>query len=270
MALKIAGIFCINLLLIFGGSAVRAQDFTVITETEDLNSGRIVGRSRTIFHAGEAYDYVPGLAEITIFQPGRQQFTIFSESRMMATTISFNDIVAKQHDFDLQIRSHIDLLKRRGSPATLQMAAEFNFQLQPKFQERFEAKKNLLSMTSKYYSYIVETKPGLQPGIVESYLRYADWTKRYNALLDPASIFPAPRLIVNQTLRKRGALPLTVSLKHPGTNGLHYQSRHQIRWKLTKSDRAAIVFWQRLLAQKELKWVRFQEFQAAVRPAPDE
>ncbi|TWU12480.1 hypothetical protein CA54_13040 [Symmachiella macrocystis] len=272
MALKIACLVCINLLLIFGGSSVRAQDFTVITETEHVNSGKIVGRSRTIFHAGEAYDQVPGLGEITIYQPGRQQFTIFSEARNLATTISFADIVANQREFDRQILSHVEQLERRGSRETLQKAAELKFQWQPEFDERFDAKKNELSMTSKYYSYVVETKPNLQPQIVKSYLRYADWTKQFNALLDPASIFPAPRLLVNQALRKRGAIPLSVSLKHPsknGKNGLHLKSRHQIRWKLTDSDRAAIVSWQRFLAKDELKWITFQEFQAAVRPAGD-
>ena len=270
MALKIACLVCINLLLIFGGSSVRAQDFTVITETEHVNSGKIVGRSRTIFHAGEAYDQVTGLGEITIYQPGRQQFTIFSAARNLATTISFNDIVANQREFDRQILSHVEQLERRGSRETLQKAAELKFQLLPEFQENFDAKKNELSMTSEYYSYVVKTEPNLQPQIVRSYLRYADWTKQYNALLDPASIFPAPRLLVNQVLRKRGAMPLTVSLKHPGKNSLHLQSRHQIRWKLTDQDRAAIVFWQRFLAKPDLKWVTFQEFQAAVRPAGDE
>jgi len=269
MALKIVCMICINLFLIFSGSSVRAQDFTVITVTEDVNAGRIIGRSRTIFHAGEAYDQVPGLGEITIFQPGRKQFTIFSEARMLATTISFAQIVAKQREFDRQILSYVDQLEQRGSRETLQKAAELKFQWQPEFQERFDAKQNKLSMKSKYYSYIVETKPNLQPQIVESYLRYADWTKQFNALLDEASIFPAPRLLVNEALRKLGAMPVTVSLEHPGKNGLHFRSRHQIRWKLTEPDRADIVFWQRLLAKKELKWVEFQEFQAAVRPAGD-
>lgn len=270
MASKIAYICCINLLLIFGGAAARAQDFTVVTETEDLNAHRVVGRSLTIFHAGEAYDRVAGFGEFTIFQPGRQQFTLFSESRMLATTISFKDIMDKQRDFDRQIESYITLLKKRGAAEALQMAGQLDFQLRPEFQERFDAKRNLLSMTSEFYSYNVQVDTKQQPKIVDDYLRYADWTKRLNALLDPRAIFPAPRLIVNQTLRSRGAMPVTVTLKHPGPNGMHYQSRHLIRWKLTESDKEAVVTWNRRLADKDMRWVSFNEFQKAVRPDPND
>ncbi len=266
MAFRLAILCCITVWLILGGSSAHAQDFTVVTETYDLNAQKVIGRSRSIFHAGEVYDHVMGLGEITKFQPALEQFTIFSESPKLATTITFKEIMEKQREFDKQIQSYIAVLRKRGGVETLRKAGELEFQLQPVFQKQSDEKRHMLTMASEYYTYTVETESDVKPQVVDVYLRYADWTKRFNGLLDDRAIFPAPRLVVNQELRDRKVMPVSVTLKQHTPSGIHYQARHLIRWKLTDPDRAAVLSWSKLLNSEEIKWVSFNEFQAAVRP----
>jgi len=259
---------CFTLLLTLFGAEASAQDCRIVTVMSDQNAKVIVGRSLTIFHAGEAYDLVAGLSEIAIYQPALRQFTIFSENHKLATRIKFEEIEKQLVLLNRHNESAIEYLQRKGDDKALAQAEELRFQMQPKFKEKFDAQRGLLTMSSEIYTYTAKVAPMKREGFVDAYLQYADWTKKLNYLVDPLSICPTPRLKVNQALRNHSVMPLWVELKQPGPGGMHFRSDHEIVSKLMKSDMQYIASWKRLLADPKMQWVEFAEFQNEVRPEP--
>ncbi len=274
---KIVYLCCISLLVFATDTQLVAQDYRILTTIYKINTGPknkpkpiYAGRNLTIFHAGEAYDRIEGVNEITIYQPARRQFTIFSEARMLATEISFEKIQEIQLDMDRQTREYIQFLKKKGDDSSLREAKTLEFQLLPQFLEKFDARKKKLTMSSNQYSYTVKTIAKVNPEIARGYLEYADWMARLNPLLHSTAMFPAPRLQVNESLRARDLMPQQVDRQRHIVSGAHLQAQHEVKWKLDKSDERSIYEWKRMLQSDEMKWIDFAKFKRRSRSVDKE
>ncbi len=264
---------CLSLLVLLCGAVAGAQEFRVVTTIHNMTEGqsrgrRELGRNLTIFHAGEAYDVVDEVNEITIYQPARRQFTIFNIRRMLATTISFERIHEIQTHMDRQTQDWILYLLNKGDDRSLQEARTLQFQLAPEFEEQFDEKQKVLTMKSDEYSYTVQSDAvaAKKPRLVSGYIEYTNWMAQLNPLMHPEAMFPGPRLKVNKVLQSRGLLPVKVSRIRNIAGQPHLQARHEFKWKLTRRDQRSIRAWKQHLQSDEMKWVEFADFQEKVAP----
>lgn len=278
MTSAISRIMLASVLVALLTASTRAQDFRIVTDVETLpikgqqRSERVSVTALSLFHAGQAYDRVFGVPEVTIYQPARQQFTILSQQHSLATRITFDEIAQKQRVLEKDAREAIGTLTKEGTRNSLAMVAAIQFQLSPEFVGRYDEKRRVLSMTHEQISYTVQCQSigNRNPQLVADYIDYADWMARLNLLLHAQAMFPTPRLLVNDELRNRQVMPIVVERVLGGQNGLHQRASHQIRWELTKLDRQTIKNWTDFLDGKSqkganVKWVKFEDFREAIR-----
>jgi hypothetical protein len=96
---------------------------------------------------------------------------------------------------------------------------------------------------------------------VESYLRFADAAAELNSVLHPQAALPKPRLQLNDELRKRQLLPISVDLEATLDRPLHLQARHEWTWKFQSTDRQLINGWDKQLNDATLRRVTFRQYQ---------
>lgn len=256
-----------GLLSVFLSASAQAQQFRVYTKvsrpaTDPLEEPVTVARSLTLFHAGRVFDSMPAAGEVTIFEPSHQRFIVFNGRRMIAASVTFNEIerlLATAKDETLSSTSR--LLQKNSASRTL--VEPLRFQLDPKFNEQFSAADRRLSLTSPNFSYRVTCA---RPDIVEassSYLNYTDWLARLNYVLSPG-LYPEPRLRLNESLRSRQLIPLTVELEVNFDPPLRLQAEHQFGWQLERRDREDIAHWETLLRDDQLEWLSFRDYQRAL------
>ena len=245
------------------------QDFRVYTRVFD-ESGRaarrggrpqVVGRSVSLFHAGKVYDYVDGIGEVILFEPAQRRFTIIAGSGRTATVVTFDELNHLLELAETEAEREAARLAERGGKEASAVGALLLFLINPQFEQRIDEAAKQLSLTSRYYNYTVRYDDAVQREFVESYLRYADWAARLNAVLHPQSLLPGPRLKLNEVLRQRRLLPVEVSLRVTAAEPLRLRAEHTIRWTLNRKDRSNINHWESLLRDKSLRFVTFSEYQ---------
>jgi len=246
---------------------VHAQDLRVHTTVRDLSgsgasksneSDSVVARSLMLFHAGKIYDYVDPAQEVIVFEPAHHRFTVMNQPRQLRSELTQDEI--RQYlglvEKEAQRRIEEDLPSPSRKPLEL-----LQFQLQPNFATTFDSKKNHLQLGSPHLQYTVSTSTPPSAEIAEKYLFVADWTAQLNSVLHPQSMLPAARLKLNEELRQRTMIPLSVELKADAEPGLHLQARHEWTWQLEKTDRQLIDEWERQLQGAKLKTLPFRAFQ---------
>jgi hypothetical protein len=75
---------------------------------------------------------------------------------------------------------------------------------------------------------------------------------------------PAPRMALNDSLRRRGLIPVEVELQTDIEGRIHLRARHVIHWQLDGRERGLIHQWETLLKSRTLRRVTFHEYQRAV------
>ena len=250
-----------------------AQEFRVSTNVYDLHAPgngdrpRVVARSLTLFRNRKAYDYMPALGEVTIFEPTLRRFTILNVSRSLATTVDFDEIRHLLKARDRETKRMVRELRARtgdGQPDARQALAAIRFQLDPRFEESFDADRNHLKLTSPLVDYDVGCAAAQTEDVLDTYLEYADSTARLNYLLHPQSLFPEIRLALNASLRRHRRIPVQVRRR----SGLHgpplLLAKHHFAWKLDGVDRRHIDDWETLLRDPEVRRLAFPRYQRAV------
>lgn len=254
------GAACVSLCL--SVVCALAQDMTVYTTVSRMENDvpvETVGRSLTLFHAGKVYDFMEDAGELVVLEQQSGRFTILN-GNYTATRVEFEELNQFLKVADAETSSYITELAQQADASARQARSWLQFQLQPQFQDESGA-DHLVRLSSPSMKYEVETSAAPDPVSIPQYLTYADWAARLNFVLHPGSTFPAPRLALNEALRRRGVLPVTVTLTNKSAMPVTLRAVHKYQWELQQAEKSHIHKWERLLASKDLRWVGFHEYQ---------
>lgn len=254
------------------GNMASAQQFivdTAVTEPPaDPKPGerpRVVARSLTVFHAGKVFDYMPPpIGELSVYEPAHKRFVLLNGPRMIATTVTFEEIERHLETARNETRNYTQQLERRNEPGSQAIIEPLKFTLEPQFSQQFDPVQQKLQLNSPRYSYSVECAAPKVREASMAYLNFADWAARLNYALHPNSLFPAPRLILNENLKSRGLLPVNVALDVQFDSRVQRQADHKFTWEFNKQHRQHIDYWQSLLRREDVKWMNFRNYQRAV------
>jgi hypothetical protein len=261
---------CLTLILIVLTRVSTAQELKVYTTIRDLSGpgaaanpdqAPVVVRSLMLFHAGKVYDVIEPAQEVTIFEPAHKRFTVLNKRRQLCTELSQDEIRQFLNLAENEVCKRMEILTEENTAAARKSLDVLRFQFQPDFAAEFDTAKLHLTMNGDNCQYTVD---GFQPPaseLLERYLHVADWMAQFNSVLHPQSLFPAPRLKLNQELRKREILPLKIVLKANTDPPLQLQAQHKWNWNFAKSDRQMIDEWERQLRDPLVRKVEFRQFQ---------
>jgi len=254
--------------VVLGAAIGHAQELRVYTSTYDLSQGAdrppLVARSLTLFHAGKVYDFISNQNEVTVYEPVHRRFRLLQINAGAAAEVSQD-----------QIRRYLSIAEEKAREQALELARQpgttpkgaldlLEFQLRPNFVKQVDAGGGRWKFTSPRCRYEVESFVAPEPAIAQAYLKYADALSELNAVLNPHSLLPGPRLQVNQELRERGALPRVVRRQVDVDRTVDLRVDHEWKWKLDEHERQMISLWETLLAKKDLRWVPFEQLQREV------
>jgi hypothetical protein len=262
------------LLLVSAGlsSVASAQQFRVYTEVSvppqnpepGKMQGEVVARSLTIFHAGRVFDWLKTAGEVTIFEPAHKRFVIFNGRKMIKTTIDFKEIDRMLASARDETNNHAERLLSRNDRDAQTIVTSLQFQLNPEFKYSFEQNSLMLDLDSPKLEYHVNCGTTPIPEAVEAYMEYADWTAKLNHVMHPRSLYPAPRMKLNESLRQHKVLPVKVQLRVDFDQPLHLQADHRFAWQLEKIDKQSIQHWENKVGDPSLQSLTFRDYQKAI------
>ncbi|REJ90077.1 MAG: hypothetical protein DWQ34_11665 [Planctomycetota bacterium] len=247
-------------------ASAAADDVTVYTTVtrvgKDAADSPVVGRSLTLFHAGKVYDWMEDFDEVVIFEPIHDRFVIMNGDTYIAARVEFSELHQFLNVARHEAEKYLQELSVSDDRADRRRAAALEFQLQPKFEERYEPTLNRLQLAGDTLSYNVETARIEDAQVIRQYLVYADWACRLNYVLHPHSMYPASRVALNASLMEKGLLPTSVELRTQiDEEEVVLRASHKFQWELQPSDKTHINFWERLLDSDKIEWVSFHEYQ---------
>jgi hypothetical protein len=153
-------------------------------------------------------------------------------------------------------------LVARGEPGAEAEADAINAQMQPEFKETWDPMRGSLTLASAWINYRVETRKWEDQQQVERYLVWRDWTARLNSVLHPHSLFPEPRLAVNEAVRRQpGRMPVVVEMDLRPTGTTRLRAEHQLTVGLTADDQDRIARWEKLAKSDEMQNVPLRRYQ---------
>ena len=244
-------------------SSIEAQDFRVYTAVTqmgpDAASQRVVARSLTLFHAGRVYDHMEEVGELVIFEPVRDRFILIRDH--VGTEVSLDElrtmlgsakVAARRYALDLQTHSDTDARKA---------SAQLLFQLEPEFTNTVDDEARSLQLVGSELRYRVQGAEPPAADLLQSYVTYANWAARLNAVLHSQGTFPGPRESLNAALLEHQVLPVSVTLEARDPRDLHLRADHEYRWGLQAIDRDLIHRWEQLRESDRMQWVSFREYQ---------
>lgn len=257
------------LLVMAAAVSAQAQQFKVTTRViqpslDEREPERVLSKSLTLFHAGRVYDLIPSVGEVTVFDEPHKQFIVFSARRMIGTKVAFDEVTRMLGTAREETTNWTARLLASRDPKSVRVAEPLKFQLAPKFEETFDLASKTLTMQSPRFSYIVDCQEVDSREILSTYLDYADWAARINYVLYPDTLYPEPRLLLNDKLRMLNRLPSRVQLKVDFDQPFQLQAEHRFSWKLESIDRQHLNYWKLKIESDEMEWVSFREYHRRV------
>jgi hypothetical protein len=249
--------------------AAVAQELRVFTRTVDLtglpaeqySKAPIIARSLTLFHAGKVYDYIDSAREVTIFEPVHRRFTILHEASGAVTSVSQDEVRQFLEMAKDEALQRIASGTKNGAGTKLDF---LRFQMRPDFKVQADEGASRLRMEHSLMRYEAECAAPPAGMTSKAYFDYADATAELNAVLHPHSIWPTPRLQLNEELRQREWLPRSVRRQISGTKTADLRADHEWEWKLGEHDRLMITKWDRQLREGEVRKLEFRQFQQEI------
>lgn len=249
------------------GSAQEMRVYTTVRNVAAIESktqvdrAPVVARSLTLFHAGKVYDYVDTVKEVTVFEPAHRRFTLLNERRHTVTEVSQDEVRQYLSLVEQEARKRLDSANEQIGPSQVRSLGWLKFQLQSEFAVSFDAATSRLTLSDHQNRYLADGVAPPSPGIVETYLRFADATAELNSVLHPRAALPRPRLQLNEELRRRELLPVTVELRADLDPPLHLEARHKWDWKFQPTDRQLISSWEAQLSDSTQRRLSFRQYQ---------
>ncbi|MEZ6126015.1 MAG: hypothetical protein R3C49_23045 [Planctomycetaceae bacterium] len=241
---------------------------TVVYDAAHLDAnGRepVVNRSISLFHAGRVYDSVEAAGEVVIFEPAAHKFVILNQRQGVTTTVMFQELQRLLAAREPRMSEYLNELREQRSPEAERATRTLEFQLHPEFRDSYDARSGILSLTAASWKYSVSTRAWDDPDQLQRYLSYTDWTARLNYILHPSSLFPEPRLILNEHLRSlKTRIPVVVQLDLRPDDRIVMRAEHQFVRDLTDHDRSQINEWNSLLQSGKLREVPFRSYQESL------
>lgn len=272
----VSGLAGIIVLFCCAGLA-RAQEFRVYTQLFDLRHApvgqksahpRPVGRSTSLFHAGKVYERIDTGNQMTICEPAHQRFLIIDASSRQSAELSFEEI--NRYVYRAEMRAG-EYLREPGTGAAAAALELLKFEIAPKFKESYDEAERRLTLSSSVLTYEVKCATHESPEVIDAYLQYADWLARLNYVLHEQTLFPGPRLALNEALRRRRLLPVEVTLRSASRTGMQLRAEHRFDWRLDDTDRKVIGEWEARTQNRSFKHVEAKQFLATVKAArPDD
>ncbi len=239
------------LVLGFVQGVCLADDFRIETKVFVGKDKSPVSQTTTLFKAGYVYDYLSSPSnpeQVAVFDKQHGRFILLDRTRKLKTEIKSENVLA--------FVEKCQALAAKSSNAFLKFAAD------PEFETDFSADGEL-TLSSQFINYRLQTQPANTPAAAQQYREFSDWYARFNAMSNPESTPPFPRLVVNEELASRGLVPTEVQLtiSAPGKIGrtVSIRSEHHVSWRLLKKDEEKIAETANHLAT--FKSVPFAEFQ---------
>ena len=251
-------LLCFNSCDLLSAQEMRVR--TTISREETNASLRPFAYSLTLFHAGKVYDYMEDVGEVVIYEPMNDRL-VFLDGNYRASELTITELTQFLKSSEAESQKVLADLRRDGADSNKQEIRALEFQLNPQFDERFDAKEQRLRMNSEQMNYTVKTASSPNPEATQIYLAYADLAARSNHILHPGAMLPEPRLQINAVLRKRKLIPLTVDLRTRAEGDVHLQAEHQFSWELQAIDKRKITQWESRMTSKEVIWVSFRDYQ---------
>jgi hypothetical protein len=224
----------------------------------------VISRSLTLFHAGKVYNIVSESGEVIVYEPVQRRFTLLQVHAGTAAEVSQDQVRRYLSLAEEKVREHaIDLARQPGNTpeGALQL---LEFQLHPQFDVKAVEGTGQFTLASPRCRYEVEGVKPPEPAIAEAYLKYADALAELNAVLNPHSLLPGPRLKVNQELRERQLLPILVRRQVDTDRTVDLRVRHEWTWRLLEHDRQMISLWESKLARSDLRRIPFEQLQREI------
>jgi hypothetical protein len=119
------------------------------------------------------------------------------------------------------------------------------FSAEPAFAQSMDSSTGEIVFASPFLSYRVETMKAASDDVARQYLEFSDSYARLNAMTNPGSTPPFPRLKIDEALYINRAIPSRVQLTMParsrfGGKPTVVRSEHVVTWHLLESDQQKI------------------------------
>jgi len=181
------------------GVAEEPADFRVVNEVYLGLQRKPVSRSVTIFHDGVVYDFLLSEPqEVVVFDPAAERLVLLDLQRRIRTQLS----TAEVEEFSQRLKQW----------ASQQRDPLLRFLSAPDFSEQFDEVRGELTLSSPWLTYRILLANAPSPSVCRQYREFSDWMARLNTLLRANARLPFARLMVNQAVAQRRAVPREVTL----------------------------------------------------------
>jgi hypothetical protein len=208
-----------------------------------------VGQSTTIFHESAVYDYLKDPPEVVVFEKDRNRFVLLDTARRVRAELTTE-----------QVATFTQQLKQKWEVAE---SPYVKFLLSPKFQEQIDQGSGALTLSSQWMTYRLAMQSTGSDAVATEYREFADWYAQLNAMLNPRSRPPFPRLLVNAVLGQHQAIAREVQLtltpkKTLLPQGTTIRTSHQLIPEVAEHDLDRIAQTRQFM--KIFKQVSFEQY----------
>jgi hypothetical protein len=154
-AMTFRGNLCAALIFLAAATA-SAQDFRVKTQITKPGDRTPVGGSMVMFHAGKAYDSLSRGSQVTIFEPAVNRFVVLDLARRLKAEIAFDEIETILERTTRRAEQKLVSVHGSTDREEINSANLLKFQIHPAFEEKYDADRRQLVLSSKPLSYAVQ------------------------------------------------------------------------------------------------------------------
>lgn len=215
------------LLLVLATSVATAEEFRVETQVFSGKETTPVSETVTLFSAGRAYDFLTKPNEVTVYDKTGGRVVLLDPARKVRTEIKYE----KLNDFMGTLQSWA---ARQPDPL-LKFAAD------PRFEQSLDESTSTLNFSNTFMTYQLTTAKAPTESMARQYREFCDISVRLNAITNPGSIPPFPRLLVNEALAKAELIPQQVHLtiaprQRFGGKPIQMRTEHRLINRLSEAD----------------------------------
>lgn len=214
-------------------AGAQAQEFGI--ESKVFAGRELVAAGTTLFAEDRVYDFLVRPDETIVMSLDDGRIDLLDNVRQIRTQLTFDAVTT----FCEQLRS-----KAEQSESEI-----VRFCAAPQFDERLDPETGEVVLVSPSMEYRAKTLVPAGTEVLQRYEAYVERQTRVNALLNPGSPPPGPRLALNASLSKRQVLPQRVTLRRTAQGSpTTLVAEHHFTWRLGEPDRMRIAEAERRLA----------------------
>jgi hypothetical protein len=232
--------------------AAHAEDFRVDNAAYAADKKEPTSESSTIFHEGVVYDCMKSPAETVVFDKAAGRFVLLDLKRKLRAELPLK-----------QLDNTMEALRKELEKSKVGM---LRFLAEPKFEETSDEQTNEVTLESPWLTYRVTFRREPNQAVVAQYCDFCDVYMRLNAALRPGSLPPFGRLVLNEAVAKRHAIPARVFLTLYTGKGVERRqttmhSEHKFVIPLNSSDLERVKETRKLM--EGFKLVTFEKYAKA-------